>query len=131
MVNDRVGTHEQNMREDIRKIFNKYIPPGIVKGVEFLLPPETAISFIDDLVGYHVKINGCDLWKMIDGKTNQIVALLGAGTMLHDADKETIQSRGETVKDYIRNHLPEDAQLVSLIYAEDDIYELVRGLRNQ
>jgi len=118
------------MRNDLKLLLEKYIPLGILKGVEFLLPPEVAIPFVDDLVARNVKINGCDLWKYIDRKNNQIVALLGAGMMMHDANKETVHGRGEAVKNYIQNHLPEDAQLVSLIYDEDDIYDLVRELGN-
>jgi hypothetical protein len=119
------------MDEKIQHLVKEFKPYGIVKGVEFLLPPDKAVLLVDKLAKYDVMIYGCDLWRFLDPGKNpkRIVALLGAGMLVDDPkppEVETAKRNAELVKDFIQFHLPDDAELISLIFADLEIDSLFR-----
>jgi hypothetical protein len=120
---------------ELNKVLEKHLPNGIVKGIEFLLTPKTILPFIDDLAAIGVLINGCDLWYYLDTDKDpmRIVESVGAGMLVKDPDPpETItpQLSANQVKDFIINQLPEDVDLLSLIFMDSDIYDFFRRKRN-
>jgi hypothetical protein len=124
------------MNNELRKVIEKYLIKGIIKGGEFLLPPDIMIPFIDDLSKFRVKITGCDLWQYLDSDKNpkRIVQLLGVGISIdniNDPRKDTLLGFAEVMKDYIRKNLPDDAQLVSLNFDDAEMYKFFRSLQSK
>lgn len=101
----------------------KYRPFGTVKGGEFLLPPEDALHLLRDLAEMGVVVVGCDLWRYIDRSKGLIVSLLGAGTSVENDEyaSVTAQEGAALVEDFLLNHLPPDAELVSFLYRDVDV----------
>lgn len=122
--------------EQLVQILDQYISSGIVKGVEFLLTPYAAIPYIDDLAELGIKITGCDLWRYLEGASKEpknIVALLGAGLLVSESKnpgKGNARGNAEIVKAYISKDLPPDAELISLIYEDDEIYDYFKEKPN-
>lgn len=116
--------------KDQINVIEKYIPSGIIKGGELLLSRDLVISFIDELAVVGVLINGCDLWRYLDSDRNpkRIVALLGDGILVHDGGPfaNTTEVNAKIVREYIEKRLPEDADLVSIIYEDGEIYDYLR-----
>jgi hypothetical protein len=114
---------------NLLQIVEKYRPSGILKGVELLLPPEVAISLIDELSQFGVMIWGCDLWRFLDPKKDpkRIVALVGAGILVDDPklpEIATAARNAKAVKEFIQHRLPEDAELISLIFDDAAVYDV-------
>jgi hypothetical protein len=122
-------------KEDLPRIVEKYLNRGVLKGGEFLQPPEDVVQFIDDLVNAGILISGCDLWRYLDPTKDPtgIVALVGAGVLVSrstNPKKGTVEGNAEIVKGFILHQLPEDAELVSLIFLDGEIYDffLMKGI---
>ncbi len=111
--------------KDLAMIAKKYRYEGIVKGVEFLLSPDKAISLIDDLARHGVLIVGCDLWRYLDQSKEHIVALLGAGIGIDSpVDESSVERNAGVVKEFLSEQLPQDAELVSLVLDDPAIADL-------
>jgi len=56
--------------------------------------------------------------------------LLGDGVLVQNANPQagSIEEYATTVKDYIRERLPADADLISLIFEDIEIYHYLRKL---
>jgi hypothetical protein len=110
---------------------NKYITEGVIKGNELLLPPNGAISFLDDLTKIGVWVTGYELWKYVDRDHDpeRIVNLLGAGSILSDEQLENkelnILDVRHSIKNSIFERFPPDADLVSFIFLDEEIYNLL------
>lgn len=119
-------------KEELVQIADKYRPLGIVKGVEFLLIPDLMVEFIEDLSNAGVLIYGCELWRYLDPTRDpkRIVALLGAGIDvtrgLTQDNLLSVKRSAEIVIDFVKNQLPEDAELVSLVTEDYEINRLIR-----
>ena len=114
------------------QVLQKYLPMGIIWGIELLLIPQVAIAFIDDLARVGIRVTGCDLWRFLDPDkdTKRIVSLPGDGITVSEAhrpQKETVEGNADLIKDYIAHQLPADADLVSLIYDNHQIYYFFRN----
>lgn len=119
-------------KEDIQYITEKYLHRGVIKGGEFLLPPKYIIQLIEDLANAGILIVGCDLWRYLDQSKDpkRIVALVGAGMLVEDPDlPETMSSElsAKQIKDFVINRMPKDAELVSLIFMDSEIYDFFRS----
>jgi hypothetical protein len=120
------------MNEEIKRIFNEFLPKGIILSHEFLGKPELMIQLLDTLTGANSSdIVDCDLWKYLeDENPDQIIQLLGEGLSAYrnkyyqKKNKENLSSI-EMVRDFIKNYLPEDAQLVSFIYDDSEIDQYI------
>lgn len=116
------------------QVFKKYVPLGIIKGNDLLLPPKLAISFVEELSQIGILITGYDVWKYVNREHHPswIVNLLGAGKYLGDeelnADSIDAGKSGEIFKKAILEHLPPDAEFVSLIFLDEGIYDFFEGL---
>lgn len=118
------------MTEDLQNIANKYRSLGIIKGAEFLLPPEIMVEFIGELAKAGVLIYGCDLWRYVDPTKDleRIVELLGAGIDVSKGHEKmpSVERSAETVRDFIKYQLPDDAELVSLVTEDYEVNRLIR-----
>ena len=79
--------------DQISGLREKYRPLGIVKGREFLLPPEDAIHFLRDLAEMEVVVIGCELWQYVDRSKGWAMELCGAGGWVGDDRYQTITAR--------------------------------------
>jgi hypothetical protein len=116
------------MNEEIKRIFNEFLPKGIIRRYDFLGKPELMIKLLDALTGANSSdIIDCYLWKYLeDENPDQIIQLLVSGVEdykynYYQKRDENNLSEIEMVRDYIKNYLPEDAQLVSFIYDDLEI----------
>lgn len=94
----------------------KYKPCGIEHGVEFLLPPNTALHFAHDLQKINVTIMGVDGWFYVDQDKGWIVQDLDVDLSI---DEETLQEHNAVEKSvviasrFIRKQLPKRTEFVS------------------
>ncbi len=106
------------MSEGIQRIIAKYRAEGIVKGSEFLLPPETAVCLVDDLEAIGVVILGVDGWRYVDKEKGWIVqdleVELSVDDMILQGDQPARRSAA-LARDFIANRLPKKVDFVSLI----------------
>jgi hypothetical protein len=120
-------------KEELLQIANKYRALAIFKGGEFLLQPSQMVEYIDDLSNAGVLIYGCNLWRYLDPSKdpNRIVELIGAGiNVTRGRTKDnllSVEQSAEIVRDFVKNKLPEDAELVSLTAEDDDVHRMIRS----
>jgi hypothetical protein len=119
--------------KDVEQIFRHFASSGIIWGSELLLSKYMIFPFINALSECGVIINGCDLWRFVDPDKNphNIVSLLGAGFVIDDNDPlaDKVENNAKIVKEFIKRKLPEDAELISLIFRDLEIYQFFRSMK--
>lgn len=117
--------------EQIDRLREKYLPLGIVWGGEFLLPPNEAIRLLREFAEMGVVVVACDLWRYVDRSKGWIVSLLGAGHGVGNDRVASVTAEGgaAVVEDFLVNHLPPDAELVSFLYRDVDANDWFAGRR--
>ncbi len=109
--------------QSLSELANQYRPHGIKKGGEVLFEPEKALLFLEDLSRNNVMVVGCDLWKYVDKEKGWLVELLGAGFLVNELVTD-INEATNLIKQFIKEKLPDDAELVSLIFQDYSILDL-------
>jgi len=92
-------------------------------GSEFLFGTDVGISLIEDLGQNGKLVVGCSLWKYVDRDKDWIVELLGAGFDI-GAQPRIAERAAMTLKKLLLTKLPEDAELVSLIFDDISVYDV-------
>lgn len=120
------------MKKELVIDLHNYIREGIIWGTELLFLPDKAIEFITILASHRERILGCELWRFLedDKSSKKIVALLGAGLLIESPRSGTIEENALITREFIANRLPEDAELVSLLYENGDIYDIIKNTNN-
>ena len=106
----------------------RYKPCGIEHGVEFLLPPSTALHFAHDLQKINVGIMGVDGWFYVNQDKGWIVQDLDVDLSI---DEDTLQEDNAVEKSvaiasrFIRKQLPKRTEFVSFTLDTPDWWELL------
>ena len=116
--------------EQIDQLRNKYLPLGIAWGVEFLLPPNVALSLLPELAKMGVVVVGYDQWQYVDQSKGLVMELLWYDGVGNDRVESVTAEEGVAiVEDLIVNHLPPDTELVSFLYRDIDANDWFTGRR--
>lgn len=114
------------------KILKSYTKNGILKGGELLLLREFTIPFIDELSSSGVQINGCDIWRYADSSKNpaRIIEFVGGGVLVHNISPlaNSLEECARIVKNYILDEMPAEADFISLVFEDREIYQYLREL---
>jgi hypothetical protein len=99
----------------IEEIAAKYRDFAIKHGNEFLFRVDVGLSLIEEFGQNDIMILGCILWKYVDQEKGWIVELLGAGFDIKE-QQATAEQAARTLRHLILTQLPDDAELISLIF---------------
>lgn len=108
--------------ETLWNLVRRYRAVGILwHGRELLLSPEHAISLVDDLDRIGVAVLGCDFWRW-NNSAKGFMELAGAG-MGVDSPRNSREAtlNAETVKRFLRERFPPDAELVSFVFDDPSV----------
>jgi hypothetical protein len=110
----------------VQGIVEKYRCRGMIRSTDFLLPPLDAVVFVADLATLGVVIVGCDLSKYVDVGRTQAMELAGAGNIVNDRlSSNDALGNAKVIQGFLTTELLPDADLVSFVYADPDIWDLI------
>jgi hypothetical protein len=105
-----------NTKDTLKRLIEKYSTIGIIKGAEFLLPHNEALSFADDLGSNGFTILGVDGWYYVDRDKRGIIQDLEVDLAIEDSvlkGSDPVRSSVAIAKQFIANSLPERTEFVS------------------
>ncbi len=113
-------------KEQVLKVLDSYSGAGIVWGAEFLVPPALAACLARDLSGLGAMIVGANFWSYVDRHRGWAKELVGVDIPVHEFipwDEMTPEKNLAVVEDFLANKVPEDADLISFIFRDDEWYD--------
>ena len=114
----------------LKVIVDKFKPFGLFRGVDLLLPQKSALAYLKELITNEILVVGCDFSRYFDEKKEKTIELVGAGMVVDDNSPCDPFISGVEVLEFIRNRFPNDADFVSLIFLDGDIYDFLRSNYN-
>jgi len=94
----------------VADVVDKHRQGGIVKAGDLLLPPQAALSLIDDLERYRLLILGVDPWYEVNGDIAQGLDFLDMG------DSRDLAHNAAWARQYITQHATDTAKYVSVVF---------------
>lgn len=113
-------------REQLCALLDKYRAVGVVRRVEFLVPPGEAVRFARDLAALGAVIVGADFWSYVDRQRGWVMELVGADLPVDQyipwADMTPAKNL-VIVEDWLVNKLFEGTDLVSFLWKDNEWYD--------
>lgn len=128
------GMNLNDFFTELKNLLNRYIPPGIIKGSEFLVPPESAVHFAEELSALGAVIYGVNGWNYYDpndpsqGVIEDLAFNGSIDERIINGENAVANTLQQTVE--LLHNIPENIAYVSLIDdLPDQIWWKVLGVR--
>jgi hypothetical protein len=119
--------HERNaMKERLIELIKEYRDRGTVKGTDFLLPAQDAACYVQDLAEMGISVSGCDVWRPWDEARSNYVEVVGGGDAVNRLLRKSDPLWNAMIlKRFIASDLPPEAEMISFVYADSGVWDLV------